>query len=639
MSKNNSQDHLIKFFRTIKPKYIPVLSIIFLFLSIPLTLSLVKNKQEIRSSAQVRPNVCTSSSKSGSTVSCTQSITVTINGTPPAGYTISVFTLAFYNLDNLIGPGNPNPIFFNGGHYARVDCSRNGNSCTFTITYQELNRPDENWNNQFPVNIQVNGYFTLNDGRTSAADSSCVQQFSVNRTCVTPTPTSAPTPTLAPPPPTLDPLTVSCASGLPRIHLNWNAGPTGYNDYHIYRCSGSGCTPISQIATANYPITNYTDSTVSSGTFYNYRYRIHRHSDNVFSIYSNTRGTTAPNCITPTPIPTNTLIPSNTPIPPTNTPIIPTSTPLPTSTPIPPPPTCTLNLIPHQISLNINQTQNLEAFVTNIQNGTLSRVEFSSFNTGIATVSDAQKFAPPYTTTVQGVGGGGTIIEARGVMGGQTVCSDIASVAVFSSTPTPSNTPFPTNTPVPTSTNTPTPTTIPSVTPTPTPLLANVNLTIKFQSIPPSNGFNKDPKTLLVSLVTPPNDFPDIIYENIFSVPNDFGIFPIFLGGVRVGTYDFYIKENAHLQKRFPQIDVIFQSQNIYDLTSMPLTAGDFNNDNVLNVIDISMILAQYTQLSKPITESTRIFDVNSDGVINIIDISVVLSNYTALNIPGDTYF
>ncbi|KKS95890.1 MAG: hypothetical protein UV73_C0013G0035, partial [Candidatus Gottesmanbacteria bacterium GW2011_GWA2_43_14] len=137
-----------------------------------------------------RPNVCVSSTISNKIVTSSNPTTITLNGTPPAGYWISKFRLAFYNLDNLYGPGNPKPIMVNGVALVK-DVAVTGSTTTskaISVAYSEVHKLDSNWGNKYPVNIQVNGYFFLNDGRFSAADPDCVESFSL----ATATPTSAP---------------------------------------------------------------------------------------------------------------------------------------------------------------------------------------------------------------------------------------------------------------------------------------------------------------------------------------------------------------------------------------------------------------------------------------------------------------
>ena len=66
------------------------------------------------------------------------------------------------------------------------------------------------------------------------------------------------------------------------------------------------------------------------------------------------------------------------------------------------------------------------------------------------------------------------------------------------------------------------------------------------------------------------------------------------------------------------------------------ILAGDFDSNNILNIIDLGKMLSVYTALSVPVTDLNRIYDIDADASITISDIAQVLSNYTALEIPGD---
>lgn len=134
-----------------------------------------------------RPAVCVSSSINGTVLKDALPIEITITGDPPES-TIDYFWLGFYNKDNLDGSGIPKEIQFESGvNYSRIcyadgsslDCSVSGDSATFTIDYDDLNLPDLNWGSFYPINIQVNGYFGLEDGGFSQADVNCVQSFTV----------------------------------------------------------------------------------------------------------------------------------------------------------------------------------------------------------------------------------------------------------------------------------------------------------------------------------------------------------------------------------------------------------------------------------------------------------------------------
>ncbi|OGM60528.1 hypothetical protein A2892_00710 [Candidatus Woesebacteria bacterium RIFCSPLOWO2_01_FULL_39_10b] len=184
---------------------------------------------------------------------------------------------------------------------------------------------------------------------------------------------------------------------------------------------------------------------------------------------------------------------ANTPTP-TRTP-----TPTPTRTPTPAPvPSCTLTLswappVPPGNTINQGSSGTINASVS-FSNGTVDRVNFSSSNTSVATVSPFSDPSSPYSTTVTGVGAGSSTIAASAYMGGVIRCSNSLAMTVrATSTPTigPTNTPGgPTNTPTTRPSNTPvpptnTPTTRPSNTPTPPP---GLNCTVVLTPSTPSGG-------------------------------------------------------------------------------------------------------------------------------------------------------
>lgn len=102
-------------------------------------------------------------------------------------------------------------------------------------------------------------------------------------------------------------------------------------------------------------------------------------------------------------------------------------------------------------------------------------------------------------------------------------------------------------------------------------------------------------------------------------------------------SYDVYVLSANHLRKKLGTMTVNFgvnSTPSTWDTTVVK--AGDFDNNNVLNDVDVGALLTQYTALSVPTTVATQKFDVDLNGVINIFDISYVLANYTALSVNGD---
>ena len=105
-----------------------------------------------------------------------------------------------------------------------------------------------------------------------------------------------------------------------------------------------------------------------------------------------------------------------------------------------------------------------------------------------------------------------------------------------------------------------------------------------------------------------------------------------------VGTpYDVLIKSPGYLQKKFGSVTLL-PGENITPVgwRDIKILAGDFDSNNILNIIDLGKMLSVYTALSVPVTDLNRIYDIDADASITISDIAQVLSNYTALEIPGD---
>lgn len=102
-------------------------------------------------------------------------------------------------------------------------------------------------------------------------------------------------------------------------------------------------------------------------------------------------------------------------------------------------------------------------------------------------------------------------------------------------------------------------------------------------------------------------------------------------------TYEVFAKTPGWLRKRLGSLTIV-PGPNAAppEWSDITLTAGDFDNNNRLDIQDIGLILGQYTQLSLSVTSSNAIYDLDASNTININDIAIVLSNYTALQISGD---
>lgn len=101
-------------------------------------------------------------------------------------------------------------------------------------------------------------------------------------------------------------------------------------------------------------------------------------------------------------------------------------------TPPTPPPSCTLSLSPSSITIQMGETSPLVANVT-VQNGSTSRVDFSSSNTGVATVNPASDTTYVYSTTVTAVNAGSATLTGTAFVsgaGGNSQCSGNAPITV-----------------------------------------------------------------------------------------------------------------------------------------------------------------------------------------------------------------
>lgn len=106
----------------------------------------------------------------------------------------------------------------------------------------------------------------------------------------------------------------------------------------------------------------------------------------------------------------------------------------PTPSPLPGIPSCTLTL-PSTLSVIMGQgTKPLTAAVTNIKNGTVSKVNFSSNKVTVVSVNPTSDPSSPYQTDVSAVSPGNATVTASAIMGGVARCSDTTVVTV----PTPS---------------------------------------------------------------------------------------------------------------------------------------------------------------------------------------------------------
>lgn len=86
---------------------------------------------------------------------------------------------------------------------------------------------------------------------------------------------------------------------------------------------------------------------------------------------------------------------------------------------------------------------------------------------------------------------------------------------------------------------------------------------------------------------------------------------------INSGSYDLRISSPTYLKKKM--LNVSFASNAVIVLPILP--AGDFNNDNVVNSLDWSLMSPQWFQ-------PDPIADINKDGIVNTIDFSLLNKNW-----------
>ena len=109
--------------------------------------------------------------------------------------------------------------------------------------------------------------------------------------------------------------------------------------------------------------------------------------------------------------------------------------------------------------------------------------------------------------------------------------------------------------------------------------------------------------------------------ENEYTVTSSNGVFEI--NDIKADTYRVYAKQKNSLTVYIDEISI--ESGDIFNENIINLPLGDVNADNVIDMADLSVLLA-----SENYGRSNTEIDLNGDGLIDISDISLVLkaTNY-----------
>lgn len=88
------------------------------------------------------------------------------------------------------------------------------------------------------------------------------------------------------------------------------------------------------------------------------------------------------------------------------------------------------------------------------------------------------------------------------------------------------------------------------------------------------------------------------------------------------GMYDIAVKGESYLRKVFPNQSFDGPIQKNFDLSAIPLLAGDVNptSDEYVNSLDVSYI-------TRELYSSDQRADITHDGIVNSLDITALLKN------------
>jgi hypothetical protein len=97
----------------------------------------------------------------------------------------------------------------------------------------------------------------------------------------------------------------------------------------------------------------------------------------------------------------------------------------------------------------------------------------------------------------------------------------------------------------------------------------------------------------------------------------ELGLFP--------GTYDLTVEMERYLDSEYPGVSVV--TGGPITLPTVELPGGDGNDDDVINILDLSFMGARYMcSTGDPCYDSRG--DINNDGIINIQDLAIAGGNY-----------
>lgn len=131
-----------------------------------------------------------------------------------------------------------------------------------------------------------------------------------------------------------------------------------------------------------------------------------------------------------------------------------------------------------------------------------------------------------------------------------------------------------------------------------------------------------------IDWTTVETDKRDNIHEKLLTLDsinqntNDDGTYEIY---VVPGEYDILLDKEGYLDHII--LAKTINSGETLDLGEKELLAGDINKDGIIQLLDLSAILAIYESTQTDDTYN-EIIDFNKDGRIQLVDLSILLANY-----------
>jgi hypothetical protein len=172
-------------------------------------------------------------------------------------------------------------------------------------------------------------------------------------------------------------------------------------------------------------------------------------------------------------------------------------------------------------------------------------------------------------------------------------------------------------------------------TPTPTPEVEVVRNDATFRFFIKLQGVNAKRPARLINITFNKSNSETHTYKSIRISPNSEGVYFGQLGNIPSGIFDISFKTDSHLRETFDNIK-IDPGINTWYFENSPLIAGDFNADNILDVTDIALLLAEMNSDSTNTNQDNAKYDVDVNARIDIKDLEIVLEGYNKISVSGE---